>query len=233
MLMINPTPMLVQYTRLWFKNTSVIKKSIFLLTLLVCFTHSTLKAQDLTYGVLLGANFKDIDVKGSGLNAGTAYSAFNFSGFPLDIGGYIDYGFSESFGIKTNLFYGRTAHEYTFEPSFINLYLLVDQITLQPMLKYDVNKEYGKGFYLLAGPRISFVISTAVDDSDLGDADGFYKGSNFGAGIGFGFTFSQSIGFEMMGDYGLSNLLDLTFWKTKTMGASANLYFNLERVFKS
>lgn len=206
-------------------------KNTFLLILLVCMTQSTLKAQELTYGFLLGANAKDIEVDGAGLNAGGAYSAFNYSGFPADIGGYVDYGFDESFGFKANLFYGRTIHEYTLDPGLTKLNLLVDQITLQPLLKYDVNKEYGKGFYLLAGPRISFVLSTKVVDSNIDDADDFYKGSNFGAGIGFGFTFSKTIGFEMMGDYGLSNLIDFSEWKTTTAGASAILYFNLERVF--
>ncbi|MEX2349290.1 MAG: outer membrane beta-barrel protein [Flavobacteriaceae bacterium] len=203
-------------------------KNTFLLILLVCLTHTTLKAQDLTYGVMLGANFKNIEVEGDGLNAGAAYSDFKYTAFPVDMGGYIDYGFDEAFGIKANLFYGRTVHEYSSDPGSLSIHLMAGQVTLQPMLKYDVNKEYGKGFYLLAGPRASFVISSKFEDSDLGDADGFYKGSNFGAGIGFGFTFSKTIGFEMMGDYGLSNLLDSSDWKTETAGASVNLYVNLE-----
>ncbi len=205
-------------------------KNSYLFLFLICLTHTAVKAQELSYGVLLGANAKDIEIEGDGLSAGAAYSVFNYPGFPLDIGVYVDYALDASFGIKTNLYYGKTVQEYYTDINFRNIPLLVEQITLQPMLKYDVNKEYGKGFYLLAGPRASFVISSKFADSDVGDADGFLKGSNFGAGIGFGFSFSKTIGFEMMGDYGLSNLLNSSDMKTKTAGASVNLYVNLEEI---
>lgn len=206
-------------------------KNSILWIFLVCLTHTAVKAQEVSYGVLLGGSWKEIKIEEDGLSGYWAYSSFKYTAFPLDIGVYVDYGFDASFGIKTNLHYGRTLHEYNIEPGFNKLFLLVDQITLQPMLKYDVNKEYGKGFYLLAGPRASFVISSKADDSEPRDTEGFYKGSNFGAGIGFGFTFSRTIGFEVMGDFGLSNLLDSSEFKTTTRGVSGNFYVNLEPLF--
>lgn len=206
-------------------------KNGFLFIFMLFVAYMPLRAQELTYGVLLGVHFKDIEVKGDGLSAGGTYSAFNYSGFPLDIGGYIDFELDKSFGIKTNLFYSRAVHEYTSHPTdyqYLNIFLLMDQIHLQPMVKYDLNKDYNKGFYLLAGPRASFIISSKFIERSYGEADTFYKKTNFGLLLGFGSNFSRWMGFEIMGDYGISNLLDNSGWKTRTIGANLNLYLNLE-----
>lgn len=208
-------------------------KKQFLFIAIFALTLSTLSAQNISYGIMLGANFNNIEIDGEGLSAGASYSAFKQPGVPIDLGGYVDFQLNESMGIKTNVFYSKTKAEY--QLGSLGRYSEVDWVTasiqLQPLFKYDVNSDYGKGFYLLAGPRIAFVTDQKDARNNL-EGDDFYKSTNFGADLGFGFTISGIIGFEIIGNYGLSNLIDSDDFKTTTAGAYANLYFNLDKLIK-
>ncbi len=210
------------------------KKLFSLITLLFLFT--TLTAQEFSYGILLGGNFKDIEVEGEGLYAGSGYSAVNEPGVPINLGAYIDYPFTNSLGLKANIFYSKNKDEYQLAVAQYESYdldLINSTLQFQPLVKFDVNKEYGKGFYLLAGPRISFVLDTydARNNFDQ-EAEDFYKSANFGGMFGFGFGIGEYIGFEVVGDYGLSNLIDNDQFETTTAGAYANLYFDLSKLVK-
>lgn len=193
--------------------------------------------QEFSYGLLVGANYVSIETDGDdeGLYAGDSYSPFNKSGFPLNIGGYFDYSFNESFGVKANLLYSRNVDEYTiylgnYESSELDL--IKTSIKFQPLLKFDVNKEYGKGFYLLAGPQLSFIINEEDARNNFDLEENFYKTINLGANLGFGVQFSSLIGAEIIGYYGLSNWIDNSNIDTSTAGAYFNLYINLASLIK-
>lgn len=207
-------------------------KKIVAFAVFLVLTISGLSAQSISYGIMLGANFNNIEIDGEGLRGGASHSAFKEPGVPIDLGGYVDFQLNESMGIKANVFYSKTLADYTLGRlgyTSERVDWVTSSVEVQPLFKYDVNKSYGKGFYLLAGPRLAFVFDQKDVRNNL-EGDDFYKSVNFGANLGFGFTVSELIGFEITGNYGLSNLIDSSHFESTTAGAYANLYFNLDKL---
>lgn len=193
-------------------------------------------AQKISYGLSLGANYISVETDGADENlyAGDSYSPFNKKGIPVNIGGYFDYSLNESFGIKTSLFYSRNLDEYSISGErglTADVDFLISSINFQPLLKFDVNKKYNKGFYLLAGPQVGFILNEKEDAADNFKFEGdFYKSTNIGANLGFGIQFSSLIGAEIIGYYGLSNWIDNENIDTSTAGAYLNVYINLASI---
>lgn len=184
--------------------------------------------EHLSYGVLVGGNAFEAEIEGDGLSGGDGYSAFNKEGFPLNIGGFVNYGINESFGVKTNLFYKGNYRSIVFDDLGSDFDQYVSSIQLQPMLVYDVSKNYGKGFYLLAGPGFDFKLNEKYIGEDEVEFDDFYKSFHVDALFGFGFTFSPTIGMEFIGNYGLTNWLDRDDFTTSNAGGYVHFYVNLE-----
>ncbi|WP_121666865.1 outer membrane beta-barrel protein [Mesonia aquimarina] len=192
-------------------------------------------AQKISYGLSFGANYISVETDGADENlyAGDSYSPFNEKGFPVNIGGYFDYSLNESFGIKANLFYSKNVDEYLIysdNNESTELDVMKSAIKFQPLLKFDVNKEYGKGFYLLAGPQFSFILNEEDARNNFELEENFYKSTNIGANLGFGLQFSSLIGAEIIGYYGLSNWIDNENIDTSTAGAYLNVYINLASI---
>jgi len=197
------------------------KKTILIVIINLCFIITN--AQEISYGLVLGSNIKDIEVKGD-LNAGSSYGLINF-------GGFFDYQLNQSLGVKSNLLYSKTIDEYNSPGSFSTIEFKIATVQFHPLIKFDTNKEYNKGFYLIGGPRFSFILNVKDEDGDK--VEDFYKGTNFGAMFGFGVVFLKHFGFELIGDFGLSNMLDIEDNKTTTAGAFANLTLNLESLINN
>jgi len=181
------------------------------------------KAQNVAYGVLVGGHFYDIFTSGDSdkFRGYQGYTILNRKGIPLDVGVFVDVQINESLGIKTNLFHSQSFDEY-----FVTTYggdYLITSIQLQPALKIDANKEYGKGFYFLTGPRFSYILKTKDDYRDE-EVNGFYKRTNYGIQAGFGFMFSRLTGFELRGDLGVTNMLESSKYTAKILGAYGNFF---------
>lgn len=182
-------------------------------------------AQNLSYGAVLGFNAYDIEIDGP-LNAGAGYSGLNF-------GGFIDYQLNSSFGLRGNLIYTSVKEDnYYAINGNQGTFTLFDEseiksIQLHTLLRYDVNKEYNKGFYLIGGFRMTNILNAKLDGQENDD---FYKKMNFGGMIGFGVNFAKHFGFEFIPEINLTNTLDSEINKSKNIGGYVNLTVNLESI---
>jgi hypothetical protein len=200
------------------------KKIILIFFLLSIFSG---KAQNITYGVLVGGHIYDIITPKAdeGFRGYIGYTILNRGGLPGDIGVFVDAKINESLGIKTNIFHSQSYDEYADDDTpnnYINDYL-ISSIQIQPALKIDANKEYGKGFYFLTGLRLNYILQTTHDQSD-NEIGGLYKKASYGIQGGFGFMFSRLIGFEIRGDVSISNMLDSSKRSARTNGAYGNFF---------
>lgn len=196
------------------------KKNI--LTICILLSSFLIKAQDISYGVILGSSAYDNEIKGY-LEAGAGYDVLHF-------GMYADYQINEKTGLKVNLTFGKNkdTRYYLSEPGS---YIILDdiryrKIEFQPHVKYDFKNQYNQGFYMLAGPRVSFVFNVENESGDK--IEDFYKSTRFGGQLGFGTNISKYFNIEFIGDYGFSNFLKDKTYKGTTLGGHLNLIMNLE-----
>lgn len=201
-------------------------KKITFLILLFSGLNNGAVAQELSYGALLGYNAYDIEINGP-ISAVNGDSGIN-------IGGFVDYQLNSSFGVRGSLIYS-SFHENTYSikegyssfPYFDEANLKTLQV--HALLRYDVNREYNKGFYLTGGFRMTNVLSAKIDGVK---DDTFYKKANFGVMLGFGVNFAKHFGIELIPEVNLTNTLDSTDNKARNYGFYTNLTVNLESIFK-
>jgi len=198
---------------------------------LIIFTLITfnLYPQKVNFGLNVGAYYTDYEINGQ-ISGGESTNAV-----PFTIGGFLDYQFNESFGIKSVALLDFATEEFIIQLSGLSNFqfftIKKTSLLITPLLKYEVNKDYNKGFYLLGGPRVSFVLSSK--DNDGNKIDDFYNSTNFGAQLGFGTSLLEHFYFELVGDYGLSNTLDSDNSDAQTVSAYLNLGVNLESIFNN
>ena len=201
------------------------KKSI--LSIFCFLAYNCINAQDLSYGAILCFNAYDIEVDGP-INAGAGYSGLNF-------GGFVDYKLNESFGIRGNIIYSSIKEDnyYVLEGNQVTGYLFdeseIKSLQIHTLLRYDVNKEYNKGFYLISGFRMTNILNAKFDGQKNDD---FYKKVNFGGMLGFGVNFAKHFGIEFIPEVNLTNTIDSKNNKAKNFGGFINLTVNLESIIK-
>ncbi|AWA29966.1 hypothetical protein HYN48_07670 [Flavobacterium magnum] len=200
-------------------------KKLFLLSALVCGLHGF--SQKMRYGALLGMNAYDIEVSGP-LIAGNGLSGLNF-------GGFIDYQFSSHCGLKVNMIFNKTT-ETDYGPLESGTYYeIFDEaklttLQLQPLIKFDVNKVYAKGFYLQGGLNMVNILRARADDGT--SLKNFYNRTAFSGMLGFGVTFLKHYSFELMGSYSLTNPIGFPESRARNMGAYTNLLIDIESFLK-
>ena len=178
-------------------------------------------SQNLNYGILIGGNVYDIEIDGP-INGGTANSDIN-------LGLFGEYILNKSFGLKLYGIYNSTNENQGYD--FNKIGRVFDKVrlkTLQVHLlnKFDVNKEYNKGFYLTGGLRLTSILDeNASNDKEL--LDGFYKKSSLGILLGFGVNFSKYFSIELLADRNLTNTIDNENNTAKNYGIYANLLFDI------
>ena len=104
-----------------------------LLSLFILISISTY-AQDLSYGVVLGTNWYDLDTTGSAINTGEEPKA------SINVGGFADYKISESFGVKGDLTFNSIKEGYSvkgFNYRFVNK---LNTLQFIPKIKFDTNE---------------------------------------------------------------------------------------------
>ena len=187
-------------------------KNITLGFLFICSLLS--QAQELNYGITLGGNLYEIYSDG-----GISNESGN-SKIGLLIGGFLDYGFSDKIGAKVLIAYnkktmgGNIPTEYNF-------------LDISPNFKYNFGSDYGKGFYLLIGPRFSFLLNAKIEGQDM--TDGF-ENSNVGLQLGLGTNVFKFLELELRFDYGFTAVYEITNQKRKMFGGILALNLNLEKL---
>lgn len=198
-------------------------KKIITICVILIYTN-TIYSQIVNYGILIGINSNDVETEGTNQIFGA--DAPGLDGYLL--GGFIDYQLNNNFGIKGDLIYNTVKEGYRIV-DVKNIDFKVNTLQLNTHLKYDVNGEYNKGFYLVAGPRFSFLLSAKNENNE--DIDDFYKKTNFGAHLGFGIEFLEYLDIEILGDYGFTNSVNPDNLKTKIFNFRVSLNINLFKLF--
>ncbi|MEM6515206.1 MAG: porin family protein [Bacteroidota bacterium] len=195
-------------------------KKTYLLIILLGFIVNISEAQEYSYGLQVGTNFSslltDRDVI---FNENGSFTIPEYAGF--NVGVFGEYQFNEQFGLVTNLLYSNRGFDTS--PN-----ITVSSLSLNPNLKFDVNKSYGKGFYLKAGLIYSFILDGKSDTQDLSDT---LKNSVFGATLGAGIDFSDIFALELLFDYAFTDLFD-TNEKSKIFGANLLLSIHIQSLIE-
>jgi len=181
-------------------------------------------SQNLGYGPLIGSNFYGIDIKGS-VSGGSGGSYFNF-------GGFVDYKFNNKLGVKSYLMYTNTQENSYYDDNiYQNVFNSAELKTLQlhALCKFDVRKDYNKGFYFVGGFRVTDVLTAESDKNE--DLSNFYEKVNYGGLFGFGTAFLKNFSFEVVFDYSLSDTVTANGNESKNLGCYGNLLFNIEPLF--
>lgn len=175
------------------------------------------KAQNLSYGPLIGGNFYQSNNDGS-----SNQFASDANTFTANLGGYIEYNFNENIGIKT---------DFTFNKKELNYENLTDFklnfIDVSPNLKYDFGNEYRKGLYMIFGPRFSFLTKATADGSD---ASHVFKKTNIGLQLGLGQRVFNYIDIQGKFDYGITPFFENDNNKSKFFGAYISLNVDLAKI---
>lgn len=190
----------------------IILSSLFLLFFFIS------NAQNLSYGVLLGITTYD---------SNNNNNQSNFSSNPkqtiLNLGGYVDFRFSNNIGLKTDVTFNQK--ELSLLNSSVNFKL--NFIEISPNLKYDFGDEYRKGFYMLIGPRVSFLTSAKTEGVD---ATSLFNTTNIGLQLGLGYRIFKSIDLEGKFDYGVTPYIENKNDNSKFFGTYISLNLDLERI---
>ena len=175
------------------------------------------KAQNLSYGALVGGNFYHS-------NNDNSQNQFISDGntFAINLGGYLEYNFNENIGIKTELTINKKELSYENSANF-----KLNFIEISPNLKYDFGNEYRKGFYMLIGPRLSFLTKAEVEGSDATD---IFKKTNIGLQLGLGQRIFKFIDVQGKFDYGVTPFFEKDDNKSKFFGAYISLNVDLEKL---
>ncbi|MPS64442.1 MAG: PorT family protein [Chryseobacterium sp.] len=133
-------------------------------------------ASPVSFGVKAGLNVSSINADDSKAKAG--FYGGVFANIPV----------ATSFSVQPEVLYsGMGAKNKNYSSVKLNL----DYISVPIMLQYNVLPE----LYLEAGPQFSFAISKKIKgDGGSVDVDNYYKGFDFGVGIGAGYYIAQGFG---------------------------------------
>jgi hypothetical protein len=99
-------------------------------------------------------------------------------------------------------------------------------LEINPVIKYSLGNNYDSGFYIIAGPRITFIMKTEIDKNEIKD---FYKSTNLGVQVGFGINFLEYFSFEIKGFHGTTKFLDIDE-KNYYVNGSASVIFKLDKL---
>jgi hypothetical protein len=195
-------------------------KKIFSLYLFFVFFNGS--SQDISFGPVVGANFYDIEIVGP-IIGGAGGSYFNF-------GGFMDYKLNERFGLKSQIVYSNSQeNSHMIYKPYNNIFFFdsakIKNLHLHMLGKFDVRREYNKGFYLVGGFRITNILDAKSDLNE--DLEYFYKKTNLGLSVGFGTVFLKNFSAELVGDYSLTKTIAIPNNRSKNFGFFFNLSYNL------
>jgi hypothetical protein len=189
-----------------------------IITGILLFTALISQAQELIYGITLGGNINEI-YSNSALNS-TIRNEAGTKKFKLYLGGFADYGFTENMGAKALI---------AFNQKTLAVGEVVDFgfLDISTSFKYSFGDNYSDGFYLLFGPRFSFLLNAEFDGEDVKDN---FENSNIGLQLGAGTSIYEFLELELRLDYGLTALYDVLGNDRKIFCGILALNLNLEKL---
>jgi hypothetical protein len=198
-----------------------------LLTFVILLTINIINAQEFSYGVVFGNSFYE-----AGNNNGTdSFQAINNSNFYLGV--YGEYNFTEKIGIKTEINLNKKGVSYQATRDVFNIKgeFEFKYLEIAPNFKYDFGQEYRKGFYMLAGPKLSFMTSATSDGEDVKDS---FETFNVGAQLGFGYRVFKYVDLQTKLEYDISPFFKLdNGHKSNFFGAVVSANIDLAKLFSN
>ncbi|MBD3581931.1 porin family protein [Flavobacterium selenitireducens] len=200
-----------------------------LLLACVAFT-SHANSQNWSYGVILGLNMYNDQSSNSGQNE-VFFDSGNEEFAALNLGGYVEYQFSENMGIKAE----ATFNEKTFEKGFSNLSLneryTLNYVDVNPLFKYDFGSKYRQGFYMILGPKFGFLTNSKVNapENDEAATDDF-KPIYVNLDFGIGWRVLKVVDVQGKVDYGLTPFYKDQYNGCKIFGGYFSVNVDLDRI---
>ena len=200
-------------------------KKAFFITFLFLVSNLT-KAQNISYGPTISYSFYEI-----GNNNGRNQFVTD-KNKTINFGAYLEYQFTDNLGLKTELIFNKK------EAYYRSLSFSIPQdkfnfsfIEINPNVKYDFGKEYRKGFYMLLGPKISFLTKVILDNEDVKDD---FETFIYGAQLGFGYRVFNFIDLQTKIEYDIAPFIKFeNDRKSQFFGANISLNLDLERLINS
>jgi opacity protein-like surface antigen len=216
-------------------------RKVFLVIIAVSFAFGV-NAQ-IRFGVKAGGTLSNLTSEYNGVKD----DAFK-AGIGFNIGGVLEYSFTESFALQPELLYVMNNIKPKDEDAEIvdmNMKLQFQSIQIPINLKYKFGTESLK-FYVTAGPYLGYITSAKIkaemlgikisadlydmdelEDADLEGIDFGLKHLDFGVGAGFGIEISSKFTVGVGYQYGLSNLtkVDQASLKTGAFNLSVGYFF--------
>lgn len=193
------------------------KKIIYLLVIL--FTYSIANAQDISFGLKAGVNYGKIK------SSESAENDYNNPVLGPLFGIVADIPIDEKFSVQPELLYFPAGYFFDYSADgFTSEYKgKLNYLSIPIMGKYEVKD----GFYLEAGPYISYLLSATEDvETDFGeeyliksseseDVKEYFKSIDFGLGIGAGYEMESGLYFNARYIFGLADInnQDMTEYK--------------------
>lgn len=197
-----------------------------LITLILVFVFNIVSAQEFSYGPVLGMSFY-----GTSNDSGVQQFGFNKLGF-LTVGAYGEYNFTKNIGVKTELLFNKRGLEFKVlgAGGFKTDYDF-SVIEVNPNLKYDFGQEYRRGFYMLFGPKFSFVSKITSDGEDAKDG---FETFLYGVQLGFGTRVYKFIDIQTKLDYDVTSFAEYgNNSYSNFFGATLSLNLDVERLIQS
>ncbi|WP_417859473.1 outer membrane beta-barrel protein [Xanthomarina gelatinilytica] len=196
--------------------------------LLMCIVSlSTIKAQDISYGLIFGVNFYN-DQSSSGGPNDVFFDSGNDNFIVPNFGAYFEYGFNKNMGANLEMSFNKKSFVKGYANVSLNETYVFNFIDINPNFKYDFGDTYRHGFYMLIGPKIAFLTKAEFEGNDV-KSD--FESVNLGIDLGVGQRFLKFLEIECKVDYGLTPFFKQEGSKSsKLFGVYLNLNLDIERL---
>jgi opacity protein-like surface antigen len=181
-------------------------KKIVLIVLGIVLTYGVSNAQ-VRFGIKAGGTLSNITVKEEGI------SIKSDPKFGFEVGGLLEYSFSESLSLQPELLYVNSGGKFDAGLLDENAIFQFNQLQLPVNLKYKIGTDNLK-FFVTAGPYLGYLFSAKIKVGPV-SVDAFteelglqLKHLDLGLGVGFGAEISSKFIVGAGYKYGLANLTE-------------------------
>ena len=163
-------------------------KKVVLVVLLVVSSLSYVNAQNVTYGVKVGANFSNF--------TGDSFDSDMITRMHAAVTG--DIALSDSFSLQPELMFSAEGAKASTGGGELKL----NYFRIPVMVKYYVSS----GFSIDAGPQVGFLV--AAEDENGTDLKSAYESTEFGFNVGSTYLMDNGINFSVRYNIGLTDVAD-------------------------
>jgi hypothetical protein len=196
------------------------KQILFVITLTII---TSLKAQEVHFGIRLGANHTTLNTSGEDVVA----QKYANGKYGINFGLLTDLMISEHFAVSGELNYAMGGDDYSYFDTRMTAYTSYIQVPV--MAKVFI----GDNLYFHAGPQVSYMISAVGESNFNGEIiseniKNDFKSIDFGIDFGAGLKFKNDLFLDLRYSEGLYNISKdkVIVIKNRAMVFSIGYYFN-------